>query len=44
MERGIKLNVFITYSFGNVVRLNPVFKSYYSDLTLCRANSRTAGW
>ena len=31
--KGIKLNVFITYSFGNVVRLNPVFKSYYSDLT-----------
>ena len=31
--KGLKLNVFITYSFGNVVRLNPVFKSYYSDLT-----------
>ena len=31
--KGLKLNVFIPYSFGNVVRLNPVFKSYYSDLT-----------
>lgn len=28
-----KLNTFITYSFGNVVRLDPVFKSAYSDLT-----------
>ncbi len=27
------LNVFITYSFGNVVRLNPVFSNEYSDLT-----------
>ena len=27
------LNVFVTYSFGNVVRLNPVFSSEYSDLT-----------
>lgn len=26
------LNVFITYSFGNVVRLDPVFSSEYSDL------------
>lgn len=31
--KGLRLNVFMTYSFGNVVRLNPVFKSYYSDLT-----------
>lgn len=30
---GFKLNIFITYSFGNVVRLNPVFKSSYSDLS-----------
>ncbi len=42
--KGLRLNVFITYSFGNVVRLNPVFKSYYSISRLCRANSRTAGW
>ena len=28
----LKLNVFITYSFGNVVRLDPVFSSEYSDL------------
>ncbi|MGL5272315.1 MAG: SusC/RagA family protein, partial [Phocaeicola sp.] len=28
-----KLNVFMTYSFGNVVRLDPVFKSSYSDLS-----------
>lgn len=27
-----KLNVFITYSFGNKIRLDPVFKAEYSDL------------
>ena len=27
------LNVYITYSFGNVIRLDPVFKEEYSDLT-----------
>lgn len=26
------LNVFITYSFGNVVRLDPVFSAYYNDM------------
>ncbi len=31
--KNLSLNVFLTYSFGNVVRLNPVFKSAYSDLT-----------
>jgi hypothetical protein len=31
--KGLKLNVFITYSFGNKVRLNPVFASRYSDLS-----------
>ena len=30
--KNFKLNVFMTYSFGNVVRLDPVFKSEYSDL------------
>ncbi|MBO5592693.1 MAG: SusC/RagA family TonB-linked outer membrane protein [Prevotella sp.] len=30
--KGITLNVFITYSFGNVVRLDPVFKNRYNDL------------
>jgi hypothetical protein len=30
---GFRLNVFITGSFGNVVRLDPVFKSSYNDLT-----------
>lgn len=30
--KNFKLNVFITYSFGNVVRLDPVFDSSYSDL------------
>ena len=30
---GFKFNVFFTYSFGNVVRMDPVFKSSYSDLT-----------
>lgn len=31
--KGLTLNVFFTYSFGNVVRLDPVFASSYSDLT-----------
>ena len=30
--KGITLNVFVTYSFGNVVRLDPVFKNRYNDL------------
>ncbi len=30
--KGFKLNVFLTYSFGNVVRLDRVFRSSYSDL------------
>jgi hypothetical protein len=30
--KGFRLNVFITYSYGNVVRLYPSFKSSYSDL------------
>ena len=34
--KGLKLNVFFTYSFGNVLRLDPlcyVYSSQYSDLT-----------
>jgi TonB-linked SusC/RagA family outer membrane protein len=31
--KNFKLNLFLTYSFGNVVRLDPVFRAYYSDLT-----------
>ena len=31
--KAFKLNVFITYSFGNVVRLNPCFNYQYSDLS-----------
>ena len=31
--KGFKLNVFLTYSFGNKVRLNPVFSVRYSDLS-----------
>ncbi len=31
--KNFRLNVFLTYSFGNVVRLDPVFKDEYSDLT-----------
>ena len=27
-----RLNVFVTYSFGNVLRLDPVFKRRYSDM------------
>ncbi|MDR1682672.1 MAG: SusC/RagA family TonB-linked outer membrane protein [Candidatus Symbiothrix sp.] len=30
--KNFKLNLFVTYSFGNVVRLDPVFSSGYSDL------------
>jgi hypothetical protein len=30
--KGFKLNVFVTYSFGNKVRLDPVFRAYYSDM------------
>lgn len=30
--KNLRLNVFITYSMGNVVRLDPVFASSYSDL------------
>ena len=30
--KGLTLNVFITYSFGNVVRLDPVFSNEYNDL------------
>ena len=30
--KGLTLNIFITYSFGNVVRLDPVFSNEYDDL------------
>ena len=30
--KGLRLNVFLTYSFGNVIRLDPVFASSYNDL------------
>ena len=30
--KGLTLNIFMTYSFGNVVRLDPVFRKSYSDL------------
>ena len=30
--KGFTLNIFITYSFGNVIRLDPAFSSRYSDL------------
>jgi len=30
---GLSLNVFLTYSFGNKVRLDPVFSNVYSDLS-----------
>ncbi|MCK0204519.1 SusC/RagA family TonB-linked outer membrane protein [Ornithobacterium rhinotracheale] len=30
--KGFNLNVFLTYSFGNVVRLDPVFSNVYSEL------------
>ena len=28
-----RLNIFVTYNFGNVIRLDPVFRAKYSDLT-----------
>lgn len=28
-----RLNIFVTYSFGNVVRLDPIFRARYNDLT-----------
>ncbi|MDE6034218.1 MAG: SusC/RagA family protein, partial [Muribaculaceae bacterium] len=31
--KGFNLNIFFTYSFGNKLRLDPVFSSSYSDLT-----------
>ena len=31
--KGFRLNIFMTYSFGNVVRLDPVFSAQYNDLT-----------
>ena len=30
--RDFKLDFFFTYQFGNVIRLNPIFKASYSDL------------
>jgi TonB-linked SusC/RagA family outer membrane protein len=30
--KNFRLNVFITYSFGNKVRLDPVFRAIYSDM------------
>ena len=30
--KNFKLNVFMTYSFGNVIRLDPAFSNSYSDL------------
>lgn len=31
--KGFHLNLFLTYAFGNVVRLDPVFSAKYNDLT-----------
>ena len=31
--KNFTLNLYVTYSFGNVVRLDPVFKDEYNDLT-----------
>ncbi|MDR2286420.1 MAG: SusC/RagA family TonB-linked outer membrane protein [Prevotellaceae bacterium] len=33
MYKGFRFNIFVTYSIGNVIRLDPVFKARYSDLT-----------
>lgn len=31
--KGFRLNIFMTYSFGNVVRLDPIFSAQYNDLS-----------
>lgn len=31
--RNFRLNLFVTYSFGNVVRLDPVFRNSYTDMS-----------
>lgn len=31
--KDISLNLYVTYSFGNVIRLDPVFRNTYTDLT-----------
>ena len=31
--KNLHLNVFVTYSFGNVVRLDPKFRAFYNDLS-----------
>ena len=31
--KGLTLNLYVTYSFGNVIRLDPVFKKQYTDLS-----------
>lgn len=31
--KGFTLNIFMTYSFGNVVRLDPIFSASYDDIT-----------
>lgn len=31
--KGLTLNLYVTYSFGNVVRMDPVFRNVYTDLT-----------
>lgn len=31
--KNFRLNLFVTYSFGNVVRLDPVFRNYYTDMS-----------
>ena len=30
--KGITLNLYVTYSFGNIIRLDPIFSNQYSDL------------
>lgn len=31
--KGLHLNVFLTYAFGNVVRLDPKFRAFYNDMS-----------
>lgn len=41
--KNFRLNLFITYSFGNVIRLDPVFKKNILTLPPCQKNFVTAG-
>ena len=41
--KNFRLNVFLTYSFGNKIRLDPVFKYSYDDMQALPRELRTVG-